>query len=449
MTKPLVLPLALVSIFLLWPSAPALAHHQPPVTIQVAHSDGTTSTFSIPSANALSGMTMAVADLGTDGIDEIILGNGLGNEPRVRLLRGDGSEITSFLAYDATLGVGVNVAVCDLDGDGQKTIITAPQRGGSPQVRFFTSMGESEAIGDLMAYAETFRGGVNLVCGDLDNDGFAELVTLPAPGGGPHVRVWKLSEGTMQLHEEFFAFDGSDRRGLVGTIADGKLTVASAQGRTVDVRTYVIHSAPTTTFTTSLAITEPGVTSVYVDSKHDNTLKLTTDSAARMYEISTGTSTAVNDTTGSIVTADATFASDTTATLIVPAKPSFGGVAEGKSIVVDISDQQLYAYENGILTNTFAVSTGKYPYFTPVGNHSVLAKLPYVHYAGVDLDGTAWDLGLVPWNLRIYPKHYIHYAYWHNNFGHPMSHGCVNVNLENMKWVYDWADVGTPVEVRE
>jgi lipoprotein-anchoring transpeptidase ErfK/SrfK len=64
-------------------------------------------------------------------------------------------------------------------------------------------------------------------------------------------------------------------------------------------------------------------------------------------------------------------------------------------------------------------------------------------------DPRNYDLGPVKYNLRIYPHIYIHYAYWHNNFGRPMSHGCVNVNWDNMKWLYDWAEEGIPVTVRE
>jgi lipoprotein-anchoring transpeptidase ErfK/SrfK len=41
----------------------------------------------------------------------------------------------------------------------------------------------------------------------------------------------------------------------------------------------------------------------------------------------------------------------------------------------------------------------------------------------------------------------IHGTYWHNNFGRPMSHGCVNMRIPEAKWLYNWASIGTPVSV--
>jgi lipoprotein-anchoring transpeptidase ErfK/SrfK len=83
-----------------------------------------------------------------------------------------------------------------------------------------------------------------------------------------------------------------------------------------------------------------------------------------------------------------------------------------------------------------------------LGEHPILAKVPLVHYAG-GTGADAYDLGWVPYNLRFYTHIYIHYAPWHNNFGHVMSHGCVNVSLDNMKWIYDWSDEGDAVIVHE
>jgi hypothetical protein len=121
----------------------------------------------------------------------------------------------------------------------------------------------------------------------------------------------------------------------------------------------------------------------------------------------------------------------------------------GKHITINLTEQRLRAYENGRLVNTFLISSGKYGYWTKKGLHSVLLKAPVVHYAWSYSPGNPnnYDLGLVPYNLKIYPHTYIHYAYWHNNFGRPMSHGCVNVNLANIQWVYRWADERVPVLV--
>ena len=118
-------------------------------------------------------------------------------------------------------------------------------------------------------------------------------------------------------------------------------------------------------------------------------------------------------------------------------------------ILVDTKTQRLYAYKDGVLENTFLISSG-YGNATPVGIHHILAKIPKVHYTWSygENDPRNYDLGLVPYNLRIYPHIYLHYAYWHNNFGHKMSHGCVNVSLTDMKWLYEWTETGIEVEVK-
>jgi hypothetical protein len=128
---------------------------------------------------------------------------------------------------------------------------------------------------------------------------------------------------------------------------------------------------------------------------------------------------------------------------------TFASTTSGKHITISISEQRLRAYENGRLTNTFLISSGRTGYWTKKGLHSVLSKRPVVVYAwsyGLNHPEN-YDLGPVPYNLLIYRHTYIHYAYWHNNFGRPMSHGCVNVNFDNMKWIYRWADEGVPVLV--
>jgi lipoprotein-anchoring transpeptidase ErfK/SrfK len=79
-----------------------------------------------------------------------------------------------------------------------------------------------------------------------------------------------------------------------------------------------------------------------------------------------------------------------------------------------------------------------------MGHFPISAKPYIVHYAG-----TGYDMGYVPYNLRFQPHIYIHYAPWHNNFGRQGSRGCVNVNLESAKWIYNWAEVGTMVSVIE
>ncbi|HEX9664749.1 MAG TPA: L,D-transpeptidase, partial [Patescibacteria group bacterium] len=56
-----------------------------------------------------------------------------------------------------------------------------------------------------------------------------------------------------------------------------------------------------------------------------------------------------------------------------------------------------------------------------------------------------YDLPGVPNILSFLGPYTIHGTYWHNNFGQPMSHGCINMTIADSKWLYDWADLETSV----
>lgn len=418
------------------------------VPISYLAPDGKERVISIPSANAEAGGSLAVADLDHDGTAEILAAAGIGNEPRVRILHQDGSEVVSFLAYAPEMGIGINLIACDLDGDGASEIITAPQHGGSPHVRAFNHTGSAIDGGGFFAYTEGFKGGVSLACGNIDGSSGNELVTLPGAGGGPHVRVWKWSGKTFTLSKEWFAGDEADRAGLVGTVTDaGKLWLASSKGLPARLVAYDLKKQTSPAEEHSI-FAQTGGTGVETLTAQGNTLLIGLTGISKKITFATNTNAWSEEQTSALSpifgTGDIN-GDGSPETLVMPGRPLYGGTDEEQSIEVNIAKQRLYAYENGILANTFLVSTAKAPHKTPIGAHHVLAKVDQVHYAGTDLDGTKWDLGWVPYNLRFYPHVYIHYAYWHNNFGHPMSHGCVNVNLVNMKWIYAWTNVGTSV----
>lgn len=142
------------------------------------------------------GVNIAVGDIEGDGKVEIVTAPKRGGGPNVRIfgLRSGGFAPTTenFSAYDPKFHGGVNVALGDIDGDGQKDIVTAPESGGGPQLRIFSfKIGiYRPSILGLMAYDPNFRGGVNVAAGDIDGDGHAEVVTAPQRGGGPHVRIF-------------------------------------------------------------------------------------------------------------------------------------------------------------------------------------------------------------------------------------------------------------------
>ncbi|NQV88730.1 MAG: L,D-transpeptidase [Parcubacteria group bacterium] len=428
--------LILLAISFLAPPIPTHAYHSE--SVQIRSLDGSID-FSLNVNDTVGGVSMALSDLGNDGISEIVIGAGMGSEPRVRVLRQDGSEVGSFLAYAPTLGVGINVTTCDLTGDGYDEIVAAPQRGGGPHVRVFNRFGEAIDGGGFFAFGESFRGGVNLACGDLTGDARAELVTLPAAGGGPHVRIWSWNDG-VQIEENFFAFGADDRGGLVGDVSDKNLFLTQQHTSSPVVRTFSFESSVVTKNEKQLFIDSLGVHSLVV---HNKNIMLSTASSSYIYNES-GVTQTVKVADGSVH-----IASDDNILLYTSGRVLFVPETD-KRIEVNVTQQRLYASIDGILENSFLISSGL-SNRTPLGNHVILAKVPVVHYAWNYGEGNPnnYDLGWIPYNLRIFPHIYIHYAPWHSNFGHQMSRGCVNVSLEDMRWIYEWAEEGITVVVKE
>jgi LysM repeat protein len=115
-----------------------------------------------------------------------------------------------------------------------------------------------------------------------------------------------------------------------------------------------------------------------------------------------------------------------------------------KWIDVDISTQTMTAFEGQTPVFVSKVSTGLARYPTVEGTYRVYAK-----YRAQDMrGGTGADyyfLPNVPYVMYFYSAYALHGAYWHSNFGQPMSHGCVNLPPDAARWVYEWAPIGTLV----
>lgn len=114
----------------------------------------------------------------------------------------------------------------------------------------------------------------------------------------------------------------------------------------------------------------------------------------------------------------------------------------GRWIDVNLSTQTLTAYEGTQPVFSALISSGLPGTPTVTGHYRI-----YVKYDAVDMSGPGYYLPAVPWTMFFYRGYAIHGAYWHNNFGTPMSHGCVNLSVPDAKWVYDFASVETPVVV--
>lgn len=112
---------------------------------------------------------------------------------------------------------------------------------------------------------------------------------------------------------------------------------------------------------------------------------------------------------------------------------------------VDLSSQTAYAYENEQLVNSWTVSTGAGGTPTDQGHYTVYAYTRIQNMYSDDGSVTE-DVPWVTW-FNGPAEEAFHGAWWHNSFGTPVSHGCVNMRIADAKWVYDWTTIGTEVWV--
>jgi lipoprotein-anchoring transpeptidase ErfK/SrfK len=118
------------------------------------------------------------------------------------------------------------------------------------------------------------------------------------------------------------------------------------------------------------------------------------------------------------------------------------GLNSERWIDVDLSKQEVYAYDGEQIVNTFIVSTGTWEHPTVTGQYRI-----YVKYLYDDMSGPGYYLPDVPYTMYFYKGYSFHGTYWHSNFGTPMSHGCVNMRTEDAAWLFDFSPEGTLVNV--
>ncbi len=126
-----------------------------------------------------------------------------------------------------------------------------------------------------------------------------------------------------------------------------------------------------------------------------------------------------------------------------------GATTGEKRIEVDLTNQKVYAFEGTQKVYEFTVSTGKWAP-TPTGEFTIWTKVKSQKMSGgTPGTGTYYYLPNVPWVMFFSNNEVarergfsLHGTYWHNNFGHPMSHGCINMRIEDAGTLFAWA---TPI----
>jgi hypothetical protein len=171
------------------------------------------------------GVYVAAGDLTGDGKADLAISPDEGGGPRVRVFNGDGfSQIADFFGIDdPNFRGGARASIGDLNGDGKGDLVVAAGFGGGPRVAAFNGAtlgpyGGPKLFGEFFVFEQTLRNGVFVAVGDLNGDGFADVIAGGGPGGGP--RVFGLSgkdlvqSGTQTQLANFFAGDDSSRGGI-------------------------------------------------------------------------------------------------------------------------------------------------------------------------------------------------------------------------------------------
>ena len=172
------------------------------------------------------GVFVAGGDIDGDGFADIVTGAGGGGGTHVAAFSGkDGTLLRSFYVYDPAYVGGVTVAVGDVTGDGFADIVTGTTAGGGPNVRVFDGQ-SNQLVRSFFAYDQGFTGGVFVAAGDIDGNGFAEIITGAGAGGGPNVRVFDGQTNTLRNSFEV-ASDGSGSPQLGSTGYTGGVRVGA------------------------------------------------------------------------------------------------------------------------------------------------------------------------------------------------------------------------------
>lgn len=111
-------------------------------------------------------------------------------------------------------------------------------------------------------------------------------------------------------------------------------------------------------------------------------------------------------------------------------------------IEIDLSRQRLVAWSGKTAHYVFTISSGKRSTPTPTGTYTIQSK-----YRSSRMRGRGYDIPNVPYAMYYSGGYALHGASWHNRFGSPVSHGCINLRVGEARLLYKWASIGTRVVV--
>ncbi|HVK10882.1 MAG TPA: VCBS repeat-containing protein, partial [Gemmataceae bacterium] len=210
------------------------------------------------------GVFLSAGDVNQDGTPDVVVSPDEGGGPRVRIVSGkDRTVIADFFGIDdPNFRGGARTALGDLNGDGNPDLIVAAGFGGGPRVAIFDGKslrpGQTpvKLVNDFFVFEQELRNGAYVAAGDVNGDGFADLIAGGGPGGGP--RVYALSgfaltqqNGAQTQVANFFAGDTENRGGVPLTVKDidgdqrADVVAGAGEGAQSVVTTYLGGTIPT------------------------------------------------------------------------------------------------------------------------------------------------------------------------------------------------------------
>ncbi|MBX3397608.1 MAG: VCBS repeat-containing protein [Gemmataceae bacterium] len=170
------------------------------------------------------GVRTASGDFNGDGVADVVIGTGPGSITQVQVLDGNtGAELFRMQPFESAFTGGVYVATGDLTGDGTMDLVITPDEGGGPRARIFSGKGFTQIADFFVIDDPAFRGGARAAIGDVNGDGRADLVASAGFGGGPRIAGYdgkSVGVNPQRLFQDFFLFEDTLRNGAFIAVGD-------------------------------------------------------------------------------------------------------------------------------------------------------------------------------------------------------------------------------------
>jgi hypothetical protein len=195
-----------------------------PVVQMFANDGSLARTFFAFESGFTGGVRVASGDVTGDGVPDVVAGTGPGRPTLVRIFDGaTGAEVAQVEPFESGFTGGVFVAAGDVDGDGRAEVAVSPDEGGGPRVRLFGGPGLTPRADFFGIEDPAFRGGARVALGDVSGDGRADLIVAAGFGGGPRVAGFDgttLGGTPVKLFADFFLFEPTLRNGIFVAAGD-------------------------------------------------------------------------------------------------------------------------------------------------------------------------------------------------------------------------------------